>query len=236
VEEGWLRARLESGHSIESIAREAGCHPSTVAYWANRYELVSRHAARRRARGPLPRDVLEALVVKGRSVRDIATELDRSASTVRHWLRRHGLKTQPARYSRRDGPKPDALLRECTAHGWTGFVRTGAAGRYRCGRCNSEAVTARRRRIKELLVAEAGGACALCGFDAYLGALHFHHPDPAKKGFALSVRGVTRSLAAARREARKCVLLCANCHAMVEGGLVSVPTAADTLKGVAGPG
>ncbi len=31
---------------------------------------------------------------------------------------------------------------------------------------------------------------------------------------------MTRSLSAARREARKCILLCANCHAEVEGGLI----------------
>ena len=36
-------------------------------------------------------------------------------------------------------------------------------------------------------------------------------------------RGHTRSLAEARGEARKCVLLCSNCHAEVEGGIVSLP-------------
>jgi hypothetical protein len=176
------------------------------------------------------RDVLEALVQEGRSIREIAGELDRSPATIQHWLRTYGLKTQPARYSRRDGPKPRHLLRECPAHGWTQFVRTGAQGRYRCGRCNSEAVAARRRRIKGLLVAEAGGACRLCGFNAYEGALQFHHVDPAAKAFAISRHGVTRSLAAAREEARKCVLLCGNCHAMVEAGLLLLPSNADTLR------
>ena len=77
-------------------------------------------------------------------------------------------------------------------------------------------------------MAEAGGRCAACGFDAYLGALQFHHRDRAEKAFALSDQGVTRSLAVARSEAAKCVLLCANCHAMVEAGLLSVPASADT--------
>jgi hypothetical protein len=56
-----------------------------------------------------------------------------------------------------------------------------------------------------------------------LGALHFHHVDPAKKGFNLGERGLTRSLDRCRKEAEKCVLLCANCHAEVESGVVSVP-------------
>jgi len=236
MDEVWLRSRIESGRSLESIAREAGRHPSTVAYWANKHGLVSRHASAHTARGTIERQVLQGLVEQGKSVREIASELGRGATTVRHWLRRYELRTQPARYARRDSVKPEGLLRECETHGWTEFVRTGSVGTYRCGCCNSERVAARRRRIKEILVAEAGGACALCGFDLYIGALQFHHREPATKAFGLSVHGVTRSLAAAREEARKCVLLCANCHAMVEAGLRSVSANPDTLEGSFGPG
>ena len=35
--------------------------------------------------------------------------------------------------------------------------------------------------------------------------------------------GVTRSWSKSRREAQKCVLLCANCHAEVEAGLIELP-------------
>jgi hypothetical protein len=100
-------------------------------------------------------------------------------------------------------------------------------------------VSNRRRRVKELLVAEAGGRCAACGFSEYLGALHFHHRDPAAKSFELSRQGVTRALALLRQEARKCVLLCANCHAMAEAGLLGVPAPADdtgSTTAVRGPG
>jgi hypothetical protein len=58
----------------------------------------------------------------------------------------------------------------------------------------------------------------LCGYDRCAGALHFHHLDPAEKSFHLSMQGVARSLARAREEMAKCVLLCANCHAEVEAG------------------
>ena len=240
MEADWLRSRLESGRSIESIAREAGKAPSTIAYWVNKHGLMSHHASRHKARGPISRSELESLVEQGLSIRQIAHRLDRSPATIQHWLRTHGLKTSPSRYSARGGPKPSLLARECATHGWTEHVRTGAAGRYRCKRCNSEAVAARRRRIKEILVAEAGGGCLLCGFDAYVGALQFHHREPAEKAFSLSRQGVTRSLSAARDEARKCVLLCANCHAMVEAGLLLLPPVADTLRSASaealGPG
>jgi hypothetical protein len=37
------------------------------------------------------------------------------------------------------------------------------------------------------------------------------------------MHGATRALAAVRAEMAKCVLLCANCHAEVELGLVRLP-------------
>ena len=76
--------------------------------------------------------------------------------------------------------------------------------------------------MKEILVAEAGGRCQLCGYDRHAAALHFHHVHPSAKSFGLARRGVTRSLNEVRAEAAKCVLLCSNCHAEVEAGLVAL--------------
>ena len=218
-----LAEMLAAGRSIESIARETGKAASTVGYWVNKHGLASEHAAKHAARGGIERRELQALVEEGLSVRQIATRCGVSATTVRHWLRRHELQTQPARYARRDAPKPEQLQRECERHGWGAFVRVGAVGHYRCARCNTEAVSERRRRVKAILVAEAGGCCAACGFDAYAGALQFHHRDPSVKAFEVSGQGITRSLDRLRLEAAKCVLLCANCHAMAEAGLLDVP-------------
>jgi hypothetical protein len=80
----------------------------------------------------------------------------------------------------------------------------------------------RRRKVKETLVDEAGGRCTRCGFDEHPSALQFHHLDPSTKEFGVSDKGVTRSIAQARAEASKCVLLCASCHAMVEAGVVTL--------------
>ena len=220
MEAGWLAQQLEAGRSIEAIARETGKAASTVAYWVNKHGLASQHAARHAARGGIDRDALTTLVESGKSVRAIAVELGVSATTVRHWLAKFDLRTAGAapRSGRRRQP---AVIRECRHHGWTTWIRS-AAGRYRCKRCRIEAVSARRRRVKEILVREAGGACRLCGYSRYAGALQFHHVDPAEKAFALSSRGLARSLAKAREEVRKCVLLCANCHAEVEAGLATI--------------
>ena len=72
--------------------------------------------------------------------------------------------------------------------------------------------------MKEILAIEAGGACVACGYSRCLRALNFHHLDRATKSFNLAYKGATRSLARARIEVGKCVLLCANCHMEVEAG------------------
>ncbi len=91
-----------------------------------------------------------------------------------------------------------------------------------CKRCAGEAVTRRHRKVRLQLIEEAGGACALCGYDRCVVNLHFHHVDPSQKSFAMTLAS-GKALAAYQEEARKCILLCANCHGEVEAGLVESP-------------
>jgi hypothetical protein len=229
MEAHWLAAQLEAGRSIESIAREVARSPSTVAYWVNKHGLASQHADRHRARGGLTREQLEPLVAHGNSIRAMADELGVSYTTVRHWLRRYGLTTRRAvrlsatAAARASGAATAVAL--CSRHGRTAFGRS-PAGRYRCLKCRAEAVAARRRRVKKALVEAAGGCCVLCGYNRSPAALQFHHREPADKSFGLAGRGVARSLDAALAEARKCVLLCATCHAEVEAGVATLPAIA----------
>jgi hypothetical protein len=146
-----------------------------------------------------------------------------SQSTVRHWLRKHQLLTQRARRENSRGVRgvhPDRIELECGRHGLTEFWLE-ARGIYRCLRCRSS-VARRRRRLKEILVSDAGGAYSICGYDRHIGALQFHHRPGEVKEFGLADRGLTRSLDAVRTEAAKCVLLCANCHSEVEAGIVTL--------------
>lgn len=222
MDRDWLEAQLTAGRSIESIAREVGKHPSTVGYWLKKHGLTSRYAELHGPRGSLARQQLEALIERALSIREIAEAVGRSETTVRYWLRRYGLETIGARGSVRPAAGPPSVVRKCRRHGRTVWVRTRSGDRYRCKRCRVEAVTARRRRVKRVLIEEAGGRCVLCGYDRFPGALQFHHLDPAEKSFGLAVQGVARSLEKARAEAAKCVLMCANCHAEVEGGVATI--------------
>lgn len=180
----------------------------------------------------MKRDQIQPLADAGLPLRVIAERLGVSISTVRYWLAKHDLaELRRERRSRRAGPDaPRALQRYCVRHGLGKHVlRDG--GYYRCAACRQESVARRRRRVKEQLVAEAGGACVVCGYSRFIGALQFHHVDPAEKSFGLGAGGVTRGIAEFRAEAAKCVLLCATCHAEVEGGFMTLPSAADTVAG-----
>lgn len=219
MERAWLEERLEAGESFETIAREADMHASTVAYWARKYGLSSRHATRHAARGEPDEETLREMTADGCSTREMAEHLGCSQTTVRYWMKKHGLRPVRMRQPAIDGAAGDVeQLRYCPQHGTvTRHVRR-LDGAYRCQPCRTAAVSERRRRTKRTLVDEAGGCCALCGYDRHAAVLQFHHLDPASKHFEISGLGATRALADVRAEAAKCVLLCPTCHAEVELG------------------
>lgn len=65
---------------------------------------------------------------------------------------------------------------------------------------------------RENLIAMRGNSCESCGYNTCLDALEFHHVDPAIKEFTLGVKGFIKHADAIFQEARKCKLLCSNCH------------------------
>lgn len=230
-----LEAYLSEGLSLNQIGVIMGRPGGTVGYWVAKYGLVANGKQKYAPRGGLTREELEPLVDAGATLQEMAHELSRSTSTVRYWLLKFGMKTKNrigprskiARHREvfeaaiRDGV--DTVTRRCDVHGETDFAVVRGGRRLHCKRCRSEAVSRRRRRVKKILVAEAGGQCVLCGYDRCLGALEFHHIDPTLKSFGIGGSGITRSIEALRKEIEKCVLLCANCHAEVGAGFTVLP-------------
>src|SRR5207302_588790 len=144
----------------------------------------------------MEREFLERQLADGRSLEYIGALVGKDPSTVSYWLKKHGLHAvYREKHAARGGLSREQLegrvaeLR-CFRHGVTPFVLEGR-GSYRCLKCRGEAVAARRKRIKETLVREAGGRCVLCGYDRHTGALHFHHIDPDTKSFGIGLGGMT---------------------------------------------
>ena len=169
------------------------------------------------------------MVGEGMSIAQLAARVGPSKTTVRHWLGRYGLKTQrsgivgrPERLAAARAAGDPSPVATCQKHGLAEFALEGR-GYYRCKTCRAESVVKHRRKVKETLVREAGGRCVICGYDRSARALEFHHIDPATKRLALSGHGIVLSLEVLRSEARKCVVLCSNCHAEVEDGAVGLP-------------
>ena len=225
MEREFLEEQLAAGRSLEQIGRLVGKHPGTVWYWLRKHGLRAAHHAKFAPKRKVEADEFQRLVDLGLTRAEIADKLGISGSTVTYWLRKLGLRTRRATVIADNAAARSAgvrtVQRYCRKHG-TGRFRLSSEGRYECLRCRSDAVAARRRRVKQILVAEGGGRCQRCGFAEHPAALQFHHLDPTTKAFNISAQGVTRSLAKARAEAQKCVLLCGNCHALVEAGVATV--------------
>lgn len=62
-----------------------------------------------------------------------------------------------------------------------------------------------------------GDKCRICGYNKCLRALNFHHKDRSTKEFGLSLNNLwSKPWEIILKEARKCILLCSNCHMEIE--------------------
>lgn len=78
---------------------------------------------------------------------------------------------------------------------------------------------ARRDALKRRMIAFLGGACVRCRRTVddfgHVAAFDFHHRDPREKSFMIC-RKYSYSWARLESELRKCELLCASCHRVIE--------------------
>lgn len=87
---------------------------------------------------------------------------------------------------------------------------------------NSENVCNFVKNRKTNLISLFHNKCCICGFDKFQEALEFHHVNPTEKELSLA-SNVTISLDRQINEAKKCILVCANCHRGVYAGYYQVP-------------
>lgn len=76
--------------------------------------------------------------------------------------------------------------------------------------CSSCDTTKRRWESRKELLEMMGNCCSNCGFTGNPATLQFHHTDPSNKKYSLYSKNLLRS--DRYEEAKKCIILCANCH------------------------
>ena len=133
----------------------------------------------------------------GKSQRQIARMCNVCQTTVRKWLDKYGLSTDPKKYKCGCGEERESEFQK---------------GRYsECKKCRSNRQVGLYAKYKAQAIQYKGGKCVSCGYDKCAAALDFHHLDPSQKDPEWS-KMRHRSFEKVRDELDKCVLLCKNCH------------------------
>jgi DNA-binding CsgD family transcriptional regulator len=79
-----------------------------------------------------------------------------------------------------------------------------------------------RHKRKQFLCSNAGNKCCICGYNKTQKALIFHHIDPIEKLFDVSGNSFEKNIDEIIKEAGKCILVCANCHAEIHENIVDI--------------
>jgi hypothetical protein len=112
------------------------------------------------------------------------------------------------------------MIKVCKKHGETPHRNESKkSNHWRCCKCASEAVARKRKQLKIDAIKYLGGSCKYCGYSKCVSALEFHHRDPSKKEFGISMKGYTKSWESIRVELDKCDLVCSNCHKEIHENL-----------------
>lgn len=153
------------------------------------------------------RDEFCKLIEIGGSQRAIAKRLMVSQSTVKHWLKKYGLKTMHNQFNSK------CVLRcKCGETDKSKFYRNGDDYmRGLCKKCHNKSAVERFRKYKAEAVDYKGGKCEVCGYDKCLGSMDFHHKDPSLKDPKWKQMR-TWKFDRLKDELDKCMLVCRNCH------------------------
>lgn len=112
---------------------------------------------------------------------------------------------------------------QCDNLYWSPHRKSNKKSQYkRNPKSNIEAVSKRRRKLKEMSLEYMGSKCKICGYNKCVAALEFHHLDPTKKDFGIATSGTTKSWERIKKELDKCICVCANCHREIHNGVIDI--------------
>lgn len=89
----------------------------------------------------------------------------------------------------------------------------------------SEHVKQWRKNMKQKIVTAMGGKCQICDYNKCNDALELHHLNPNEKEFGIgAVMAKPIKWSKIAEEAKKCILLCSNCHKEVHKNITEIPS------------
>jgi hypothetical protein len=168
----------------------------------------------------MDKETLIKHIESGLSTYKIAKLVNTSNSTIRYWLRKYELKTK-----RSENKDVEVTEKTCPMCSKTKpldefYDRRNKVGNSPyCKPCTKIQTIERQRKLKQDAINYKGGCCQKCGYNKYNGALEFHHIDPTQKDFTIAHLKLTTFNETIKKELDKCILVCANCHREIHGGL-----------------
>lgn len=137
--------------------------------------------------------LIELVIIKNLSNREIAKYYDVHYNTVGKWLKKFKISVKTPKHIH---------CAICVKK-----LKNNTGNRSICTSCSIRIL---RYRNKQKAIRYKGGCCSRCGYSDSMGALQFHHTG-ATKNFTIGNK-ITLPWSKLKRELNKCILLCANCH------------------------
>lgn len=164
----------------------------------------------------MEKQILMSLIDQGLSQREIAKELKCSQGRIKHWLKKHELKTNGKQFN----SKRTSNEKYCTicnkVKNLDEFYSSNDGnkiGAY-CKICSNNYHTERVKKVKLKMINYKGSCCEHCNLsinDSHYAVFDFHHNDPKTKDPNFS-KLKYQKWEVIKNELDKCILLCANCH------------------------
>jgi len=178
------------------------------------------------------KSTLEQFINQGFSIGQISKIINKSKTSVRHWLKKFNLKTLNKSFKEQPRTKKIILIdktefKNCPRCKQVKILKDEfniqKNGYYYswCKKCQKENMYERQVKRKIECINYKGGKCIVCGYNKYIGSLDFHHLNPEEKEFNIArLKGY--NLESLKKELDKCVILCKNCHSEFHHGLIDL--------------
>lgn len=156
----------------------------------------------------MDKEMLEQHISQRLSTRGLAKVYNCSQTTIRYWLNKYELKTDP---------KSKQISCRCCKCGETDSKKFYGRKKRICGKCHNKETLKLGKEKRFKAIRWLGGKCVICSYNKYMCSLDIHHLDPDRKDPNFN-RWRGWSMERIYKELKRCTLVCKNCHAALHNG------------------